>query len=262
MKRSSRPAAARTSSLAVIGALVVLASCAPPPTTFNFGPLTVPLPPIGATAAPVEYVIDIPGIPSVELTPYIPPQELTPYIPPQQLTPYIPPVCVPFVGCSPEVPATYSPAVPATYSPAIPATYSPEIPGGSCSAGYTPPSFLVEGATAALPQLSIDTTTSTITIPNVTVNVPAVDLILGSASVGCAIANLPAVNLSTGDVKLSFPSQAAVQQATLNLATGLLTFADPSITLTGLQLQFLGLDATFDLPDITVPLPTITVPVT
>lgn len=253
-----RTAAVRMTLVGVVGTLVLM-SCTPPPTTFEIGPATVALPPIGAAAAPVEYVIDIPGVEPIELTPYIPPQELTPYIPPIQLTPYIPPVCTIF-GCTPEVPATYSPEVPATYSPAIPATYSPAIPGGSCSASYTPPSFLVEGATATLPLITVDTSASTVTIPNVTVDVPALDVILGAASVGCAIEGLPAVNLPTGDVKLTFPAQAVVQQATLDLATGVLTFSNPSITLTGVGLQFLGLDADFDLPDITVPLPTITVP--
>lgn len=246
--------------VALVGAFAVLgASCTPPPTTFEIGPLEVDLPPIGAEAASVDYQIDIPGIPSVELTPYIPPIELTPYIPPVQLTPYIPPQCV-FGVCTPEVPATYSPAVPATYSPEVPATYSPEIPGGSCTASYTPPSFSVNGATASLPLVTVDTAASTVVIPNVTVDIPALDVIIGSGSVGCSILGLPAVNLPTGDVRLTFPAQAVVQQATLDVATGVLTFANPSITVTGVGLQLLGLNANFDLPDITVPLPTISVP--
>ena len=262
MKRSaSRPGVIRTSVLALLGVLgLVAVSCAPPPTTFTFGPVTVPLPTIGGAAAPVEYEIEIPGVEPIELTPYIPPQELTPYIPPQELTPYIPPQCIPFVGCTPEVPATYSPAIPATYSPAIPATYSPAIPGGTCSASYTPPSVTIDGATASLPEITVDTAASTVAIPDVAVDIPAVDVILGAASVGCSIEGLPAVNLPTGDIRLTIPAQATVQEATLDLATGQLTFADPSITVTGVGLQFLGLDADFDLPDLTVPLPTISVP--
>ncbi|MGH8598892.1 MAG: hypothetical protein ACREXT_19770, partial [Gammaproteobacteria bacterium] len=69
-----------------------------------------------------------PAIPSVQLTPFIPSVQLTPFIPSVQLTPAIPAVCIPFVGCTPAVPATFSPAVPATFSPAIPATFSPFIP--------------------------------------------------------------------------------------------------------------------------------------
>jgi hypothetical protein len=260
---TSRPAAVRMSLVALVGASALLvASCAPPPTTFTFGPLTVPLPSIGAAASPVDYVIDIPGVEPIELTPYIPPQELTPYIPPQELTPYIPPVCVPFVGCSPEVPATYSPEVPATYSPEVPATYSPAIPGGSCTATYTPPAFSINGATATLPQVTVDQLVGTVTIPDVTVDVPAVDVIVGSGTVGCSIAGLPAVNLPTGDVRLTFPAQAVVQEATLDLSTGLLTFANPSVTVTGVGLQFLGLNADFDLPNITIPLPTISISLT
>ena len=298
MKNAAKKSAAvRMSVLAVVGVLAFLAtSCAPAPTTFNVGPLTVPLPPIGAAATPVDYVIDIPGIPAIELTPYIPaieltpyvppieltpyipPVQLTPYIPPVQLTPYIPPVCVPFVGCTPAVEATYSPAVPATYSPAVPATYSPEIPatyspaipatyspaipGGSCHAGYTPPAFFINGMTATLPLIAINPSAATVTIPNVTVNVPAANVVLGAGSVGCSVLGLPAVNLSTGDVSLTFPAQAVVQQATLNLATGVLTLSNPSFTVTGVGLHFADLDADFDLPDITIPLPTMTVPLT
>lgn len=264
MKRASstRPGLGRfrPGLLMGIGVLaVVAASCAPPPTTINLGPFTAPLPPIGAQAAPVEYVIDIPGVEPVELTPYIPPQELTPYIPPQQLTPYIPPVCTIF-GCTPEVPATYSPAVPATYSPAIPATYSPAIPGGSCTASYTPPSFVIDGATAELPLVKVNLAAATVTIPNVTVNIPAADVVLGAASVGCSIEGLSGVTLPTGDVKLTFPAQAVVREATLDLKTGVLTLSNPSFTVTGVGLRFVGLDADFDLPDIEVPLPTLTVP--
>ncbi len=285
MKRSgSRRAAslrARTGALAVAGVLaLVVASCTPPPTTFDLGPLTVPLPPISASIAdPVEYEVQVPGIPSVQLTPYIPPiqltpyippVELTPYIPPVELTPYIPPVCIPFVGCSPAVPATYSPAVPATYSPEVPATYSPEVPatyspevpGGTCSAMYAPPSFSITDMTATLPEVTVDAAASTVVIPNVTIDVPAADVIIGSGSVGCSVLGLPAVNLSTGDVKLTFPAQSVVQQATLNLATGVLTLSNPSFTVTGVGLSFLGLNADFDLPNITIPLPTITVPLT
>ena len=277
MKRSRARGAAslrvRTGSLAVAGVLaLVVASCTPPPTTFDLGPLTVPLPPISASIAdPVEYEIEVPGIPSVELTPYIPPIELTPYIPPQELTPYIPPqeltpyipeVCIPFVGCTPAVPATYSPEVPATYSPEVPATYSPEIPGGTCGAMYAPPSFAITGVTATLPEVTLDTSASTVVIPDVTVDVPAVDLVIGSGSVGCSVLGLPEVNLSTGDVLLTFPAKSVVQQATLDLATGVLTLSNPSVTLTGVGLSFLGLNANFALPDLTVPLPTITVPLT
>jgi len=282
---------------AVVGVLSFLAaSCTPPPTTFNLGPFTVPLPPIGVAAAPVDYVIDIPGIPSIELTPYIPsieltpyipsfeltpyipPVQLTPYIPPVQLTPYIPPLCVPFVGCtpaveatyspaveatySPAVEATYSPAIPATYSPAVPATYSPEIPGGSCTASYTPPSFFINDMTATLPVVTVDLSAATVTIPNVTVNVPAANVVIGSGSVGCSVAGLPAVNLPTGDVSLTFPAQAVVQDATLDLSTGLLVLSNPSFTVTGVGLHFAGLDADFDLPTIVIPLPTITIPLT
>ncbi|MEI2817440.1 MAG: hypothetical protein V9E99_13455 [Microthrixaceae bacterium] len=239
----------------------VAASCTPPPTTVTLGPFTVPLPPIGAEATPVDYVIDIPGIPPQELTPYIPPQELTPYIPPQQLTPYIPPVCTIF-GCTPEVPATYSPAIPATYSPAIPATYSPAIPGGSCTASYTPPSFFINGATATLPLVNVDLSATTVTIPNVTVNIPAANLVVGAGSVGCSIQGLPGVTLPTGDVRLTFPAQALVREATLDLKTHVLTLKNPSFTVTGVGMHFLGLNADFDLPDIEVPLPTVTVPLT
>lgn len=252
---------ARRSLLGVLGLVaVVVASCTPPPTTYSFGPVTVPLPPIGAAAAPVNYTIDIPGIPSVMLTPEIPSVELTPYIPPQQLTPYIPPICVPFVGCTPEVPATYSPAVPATYSPYVPATYSPAIPGGSCSASFTPPSFFVEGVTATLPLVNVDLGATTVNVPNVAIDIPGATLSLGAGSVGCSVLGLPPANLSTGDVQLILPAQSAVQNATVNLTTGQLTLANPSVTLTGVRLRFLGLDANFDLPNITVPLPTITIP--
>ena len=282
-KTTSRPAAAvriRMSLMAVVGVFAFLAaSCTPPPTTFTLGPITVPLPPIGAAAAPIDYVIDIPGIPSVQLTPEILPVqltpevlpvELTPYIPPIQLTPYIPPVCVPFLGCTPAVEATYSPAVPATYSPYIPAsyspyipaTYSPAIPGGSCTASYTPPAFFINDATVSLPVITVDPAAATVTIPNVTVNIPAANVVIGSGSVGCSVAGLPPVNLPTGDVSLTFPARAVVQEATLNLSTGLLTLSNPSFTVTGVGLSLLGLNADFDLPDITIPLPTATVPLT
>jgi hypothetical protein len=268
----------RLGAVAFVGALAfIAASCSAPPTTFSFGPFTVPVPRIGAAATPVDYAIDVPGIPSVQLTPYIPPREITPYIPPQEitpnippreLTPYIPPVCVPFVGCSPAVPATYSPAVPATYSPAVPATYSPEvpatysqaIPGGSCIASYTPPAFFIDGVTATLPQVNLDVATGTVTIPNVTVNIPAATVAVGSGSVGCSVAGLPPVQLPTGDVLITFPAQAVVQNATLDLSTRVLTLSDPSFTVTGVGLQFIGLHANFALPNITIPLPTLTVP--
>ncbi|MGB3411081.1 MAG: hypothetical protein WBA45_07765 [Microthrixaceae bacterium] len=278
--RSSSAIRGRAILVALVGVVAFVgASCAPPPTTFNFGPFTVPLPPIGAQATPVNYEVEIPGIPPIELTPYvapvqltpyIAPVELTPYIPPVQLTPYIPEVCFPFVGCTPAVPATYSPAVPATYSPAIPATYSPEIPatyspaipGGSCNAGYTPPAFFINDITADIPLVSLDLAAATVTIPNVKVNIPAATLSAGSASVGCSIAGLPAVNLPTGDVSITFPAQAVVQDATLDLATGILTLSNPSFSVTGVGLHFAGLDADFSLPDIAIPLPTITVPLT
>ena len=235
----------RGSLLLAVGLFAfVAASCTPPPTTVTLGPFTVPLPSIGAEATPVDYVIDIPGIP---------PQELTPYIPPQQLTPYIPPVCTIF-GCTPEVPATYSPAIPATYSPAI--------PGGSCTASYTPPSFFINGATATLPLVNVDLSATTVTIPNVTVNIPAANLVVGAGSVGCSIQGLPGVTLPTGDVRLTFPAQALVREATLDLKTHVLTLKNPSFTVTGVGMHFLGLNADFDLPDIEVPLPTVTVPLT
>ncbi len=264
--RTSKPGSAKRGRLLLVALVGVIAfvgaSCAPPPTTFNFGPFTVPLPPIGAQATPVNYEIDIPGIPPVELTPYIPPVELTPYIPPVELTPYIPEVCVPFIGCTPAVPATYSPAIPATYSPAIPATYSPAVPGGSCNAGYTPPAFFINDITVSIPLVSLDLAAGTVTIPGVTVNIPAATLAVGSAEVGCSIAGLPAVNLPTGDVSITFPAQAVVQTATLDLATGVLTLSNPSFSVTGVGLHFAGLDADFDLPDIAIPLPTVTVPLT
>lgn len=268
----------RASLVAVVGVLAFIAtSCAPPPTTFNFGPYTLALPPIGAEATPVVYEIDVPGIPSVELTPYIPPVELTPYIAPVELTPYvapvlltpyIPPICVPFVGCtpaveatySPAIPATYSPAIPATYSPAIPATYSPAIPGGSCSASYTPPAFFINDITATLPKVKVDLKAASVTIPNITINIPAVNANIGAGSVGCSILGLPAVNLPTGDVGIQIPAQAVVGEAVVNLKTGELTLSNPSITVSGVGLKFFGLDADFDLPDLTIPLPSMTVP--
>lgn len=278
--RSRSTLGARAILVALVGAIAFVgASCAPPPTTFNFGPFTVPLPPIGAAATPVDYNIDIPGVPPIELTPYIAPiqltpyiapVELTPYVAPVQLTPYIPEVCLPFIGCTPAVPATYSPAIPATYSPAIPATYTPEIPatyspaipGGSCNAGYTPPAFFINDVTATIPLVSVDLSAATVTIPGVTVNIPAATLAVGSANVGCSIAGLPAVNLPTGDVSITFPAQAVVQDATLDLATGVLTLSNPSFTVTGVGLHFAGLNADFSLPNIAIPLPTITVPLT
>ena len=261
--RRNGPVRVRSSVAALVGVFAfVAASCTPPPTTFNLGPFTVPLPAIGAAATPVNYSVDIPGIPPIQLTPYIPPVQLTPYIPPVQLTPYIPPVCIPFVGCTPEVPATFSPAVPATFSPEVPATFSPAVPGGSCTASYTPPAFVIDGITATLPLVTVDLAAATVTIPDVSVNIPAVNLIVGAGSVGCALPLLPPVNLPTGDVVISFPAQAVVQAATLNLSTGLLELSNPSFTVTGVGVQLLGLNASFDLPNITIPLPTISVPLT
>ena len=48
-----------------------------------------------------------------------------------------------------------------------------------------------------------------------------------------------------------------VQEATLDLSTGLLSLSNPSFTVTGVSLNFTGLNADFNLPAITIPLPTI-----
>ena len=63
------PTAGAAAAVAAGFGAFVAASCTPPPTTVTLGPFTVPLPPIGAEATPVDYVIDIPGIPPQELTP-------------------------------------------------------------------------------------------------------------------------------------------------------------------------------------------------
>ena len=97
-------------------------------------------------------------------------------------------------------------------------------------------------------------------IPNVTVNVPAIDIVIGAGSVGCPVLGLPPANLSTGDVRLTVPAQANVQTATLNLSTGVLTLSNPSFTITGVGLHLLGLNADFNLPNITIPLPNINIP--
>ena len=187
---SKKPARRVRSRLVALAAIVTVigASCAPPaPTTFNLGPLTEPLPQIGATAQRV----------SVSL--------------------------------------------------------------GPCSAGYTPPSFVITGATVTLPSVTIDLTQATATIPNVTVNIPAATIGLPSVNLGCNILGA-CICVSTA-VNLELPARAVVKAATVNISTGVLTLTDPSFTITGVNLVFPGLGSLkIPLPDITIPLPTTTVP--
>ena len=189
--KSKKPTRRVRSRLVALAAIVTVigASCAPPaPTTINLGPLTAPLPQIGATAQRV----------SVSL--------------------------------------------------------------GPCSAGYTPPSFVIAGATVTLPSVTIDLTQATATIPNVTVNIPAATIGLPSVNLGCNVPILGCICVSTA-VNLELPARAVVKSATLNISTKVLTLTNPSFTITGVNLVFPGLASLkIPLPDITIPLPTTTIP--
>lgn len=115
---------------------------------------------------------------------------------------------------------------------------------GTCVTAVTTPEVDVPGTTVRLPAFELDAETMSVTLPEVSVRLPRSRVSAGTFSLTC----LGHVIASIG-VTIELDALVSVQSATLDVERGLVTLAEPTLTVTDAVATFAGM------PEGTPPVP-------
>jgi len=122
-----------------------------------------------------------------------------------------------------------------------------------CTATLSTAPIVLSGATATVPAFSVASGQTSVTIPNVTVNLPGATLDGGTAALVCGGTTVGSVSFS-----ISFSGTVSASSATLDTATKQITLTTTTVDLASASVSVSG-GASIPLPIKTVTLPKITV---
>lgn len=106
---------------------------------------------------------------------------------------------------------------------------------GTCTVTATTPSVDIPDATLTLPPAELDLAQAVAVIPSAVVELPSATVSVGSVSLSCFGFHLFTVGFS-----ISVEGSVSVQQATLDITTGKVVLADPTLTVTDAWVTFAG----------------------